>query len=231
MAHGCAATCGAMGARRDAGRVGRGVDNTPRNHLLVVTLLNKNFDDRPARCANIRFFQTRRVGTVARVAAREPRAKPRRPTSGAAVAAATPPTYMQCRVALKTLGLGSVPHASARDVRMAYLRMARLHHPDTLAGGAASSIEAGEARFKEVVNAYEKLIGGAGKRRRVTTRTGPTWEQRGVDPCWTDWVWAGVRSGRFWLWGYAATFVLVGTALVDDWTGGRRRVMHSTRRY
>ncbi len=56
--------------------------------------------------------------------------------------------------------LGVPRDASAKDVKAAFRRLARKHHPDMNRGQAAS-----EARFKEVNEAYE-VLGDADKRRR-----------------------------------------------------------------
>ncbi len=58
----------------------------------------------------------------------------------------------------KTLGVAR--DASAKDVKAAFRRLARKHHPDMNQGKAAS-----EARFKEVNEAYE-VLGDAEKRKR-----------------------------------------------------------------
>ena len=126
---------------------------------------------------------------------------------------------MQCRAALRTLGLGSVPQASAGEIKAAYRRLAKQHHPDALAGSDAASTAASESRFKDIVNAYERLTSGARLQHR-TPRPG--------DPV-TDAVFANVRSGVGWLCGIAVSLVFVTMGVVEQWRnrgisrGARRR--------
>lgn len=56
--------------------------------------------------------------------------------------------------------LGVARDASQEDIRSAYRRLARRHHPDTNAGDAAS-----EERFKQVTEAYEVLADPARRQR------------------------------------------------------------------
>ncbi len=49
--------------------------------------------------------------------------------------------------------LGIRPGASAEEVRRAFLRQAKLHHPDRNPGDTAA-----EERFREILNAYEMAI-------------------------------------------------------------------------
>ena len=67
--------------------------------------------------------------------------------------------------------LGVVASASAADLRAAYLRLARAHHPDKFAG--AERVKA-EARMQEINEAWN-VLGVAHKRREydaATTRAG-----------------------------------------------------------
>eukprot|EP00966_Prymnesium_polylepis_P093421 2162320-Prymnesium_polylepis.1 len=64
----------------------------------------------------------------------------------------------RCLVALRTLGLDAC--ATATDIKAAYRRLAKQHHPDALGALGASDQAvraASEMRFKEVANAYERL--------------------------------------------------------------------------
>src|SRR3954451_10777731 len=56
--------------------------------------------------------------------------------------------------------LGAAKTASEKDIRQAYRRLARKHHPDLNPGDAAA-----EARFKEIQAAYDVLI-DKGKRKQ-----------------------------------------------------------------
>lgn len=81
----------------------------------------------------------------------------------------------------KVLGIG--PRASQREVKVAYLRLARTHHPDLDPGNTLS-----EDRFKDISAAYD-LLSDPDKRKRFdageigadgTTRTG-AWRERAND--------------------------------------------------
>lgn len=115
---------------------------------------------------------------------------------------------MQCRAALRTLGLDSVPRASAADIKAAYLRLAKQHHPDKLAAADEHTRGAGEHQFKLILEAYERLAPHQQMQRSPRPSAG----------CWTDTLWAGVRSGRFWLWGYASLATLLGVTVAEDWS-------------
>ncbi len=68
----------------------------------------------------------------------------------------------------ETLGLKRA--ASEREIKQAYRRLARKHHPDVNPGDKGA-----EARFKEINNAYE-VLSDAGKRAKYD-RYGERWEQ------------------------------------------------------
>jgi len=50
--------------------------------------------------------------------------------------------------------LGIEPEATKAEIRKAYRRLAKQHHPDANPGDAATA-----ERFKEVQQAYESLVG------------------------------------------------------------------------
>ena len=70
------------------------------------------------------------------------------------------------------LVLGVAPDASADEIRRAYLRLARLHHPDRFAGAPAARQAEAERRMQEVTQAWS-LLGDDGRRRRHDARTVP----------------------------------------------------------
>jgi curved DNA-binding protein CbpA len=51
------------------------------------------------------------------------------------------------------------PNATAEQVRTAYLRLARLYHPDMATGASTAFRINGNARMKEVNAAYRDLLG------------------------------------------------------------------------
>ena len=125
----------------------------------------------------------------------------------------------QCRVALRTLGLDARPHASTSDIKEAYLRLARKHHPDSLSAENAAARAAGEIRFKEVVNAYEKLLAPKKPEDFVNSRR----RAREGGSSWINVVWRGPSSG-FKLWLKAGTLLLlVGMKVANEWGSSDRR--------
>lgn len=71
--------------------------------------------------------------------------------------------------------LGVARDASEEDIKRAYRKLAREHHPDLNLGDAAA-----EARFKEVAAAYEVL--SKAERRELYDELGPDAEKIGYDP-------------------------------------------------
>jgi curved DNA-binding protein len=78
--------------------------------------------------------------------------------------------------------LGVPRGASAEEIKQAFRKLARLHHPDV-----AKNKVAGEAKFKEINEAYE-VLGDPDKRRRYD-ELGPNWQDDGRGS-------AASRSGR-----------------------------------
>jgi curved DNA-binding protein len=68
--------------------------------------------------------------------------------------------------------LGVARGASAEEIKQAFRKLARLHHPDV-----AKNKVAGEAKFKEINEAYE-VLGDPDKRRRYD-ELGPNWQDPG----------------------------------------------------
>jgi len=100
--------------------------------------------------------------------------------------------------------LGVRSDASPGDVRRAYLRLARLHHPDGHAAAGAAAVARAERRMQEV-NAAWALVGEADARRRhdaphepgagsrvggnpgvIRPPSGTTWHPRVDDTGWMD---------------------------------------------
>lgn len=67
----------------------------------------------------------------------------------------------------EVLGVG--PSATAHEVRQAYLRLARDHHPDRHAGASDAERAAAEARMRELNEAWHVL--GDRERRRIYDAT------------------------------------------------------------
>jgi len=68
--------------------------------------------------------------------------------------------------------LGVPRTASAEDIKLAFRKLARIHHPDV-----AKDKVAGEAKFKEINEAYE-VLGDPTKRQRYD-ELGPDWQDPG----------------------------------------------------
>lgn len=67
------------------------------------------------------------------------------------------PTVRWNKEAAKTLGVA--PNASVEQIRTAYLRLARLYHPDMATGASTAFRTSGNARMKEINAAYKELLG------------------------------------------------------------------------
>jgi hypothetical protein len=67
------------------------------------------------------------------------------------------------------------PH-TAEDIRKAFLRTAKLHHPDSLTGASSASAE----RFREAAEAYENLqrVGAYNPPKDVPISQGPAMDAR-----------------------------------------------------
>lgn len=73
----------------------------------------------------------------------------------------------------KTLGVARA--ASAEEIKQAFRQLARLHHPDV-----AKNKVTGEAKFKEINEAYEVL--GDPEKRKQYDELGPNWQEGGRGP-------------------------------------------------
>ncbi|RBP45963.1 curved DNA-binding protein [Roseimicrobium gellanilyticum] len=86
--------------------------------------------------------------------------------------------------------LGVPRDASEADIKKAFRKLAREHHPDV-----AKDKEAAEERFKEINEAYE-VLGDPDNRKKYDT-LGPNWNQEGgfhPPPGWTGNARGGARS-------------------------------------
>ena len=98
--------------------------------------------------------------------------------------------------------LGVTRAASAEDIKLAFRKLARLHHPDV-----AKNKVAGEATFKEINEAYE-VLGDPEKRRRYD-ELGANWQEGGPFAA------AGGRRGRTHPSGGEPDFEFSGTGFSD----------------
>src|SRR5580704_9825656 len=71
--------------------------------------------------------------------------------------------------------LGVARTASADEIKQAFRKLARVHHPDV-----AKNKIAGEKKFKEINEAYE-VLSDPEKRRRYD-ELGPNWQEDGRGP-------------------------------------------------
>ena len=99
--------------------------------------------------------------------------------------------------------LGVARTATAEEIKLAFRKLARVHHPDV-----AKNKVAGEAKFKEINEAYE-VLGDPEKRKRYD-ELGPNW-QEGGDGGFTP----GGRRGRAQSPGRESDFEFSGTGFSD----------------
>src|SRR5580658_3191736 len=71
--------------------------------------------------------------------------------------------------------LGVERTATPEDIKQAFRKLARIHHPDV-----AKNKAAGEAKFKEINEAYEVL--GDPEKRRQYDELGANWQDGGAAP-------------------------------------------------
>ncbi len=83
--------------------------------------------------------------------------------------------------------LGIEPTTDGRVIRNAFVRLARIYHPDRFVGLSADVRAEAERRMKEAVAAYEELRAA---KRPPTPRVPPPANKRKKDP------WAEVRRAR-----------------------------------
>ncbi len=100
--------------------------------------------------------------------------------------------------------LGVARTASADDIKLAFRKLARIHHPDV-----SKNKVAGEAKFKEINEAYE-VLGDTAKRKRYD-ELGPNWQDHANRAAPTD---AG-RHGRGQPAGGEPDFEFSGTGFSD----------------
>jgi len=97
--------------------------------------------------------------------------------------------------------LGVAREASAEEIKKAFRKQARQHHPDV-----AKDKKTAEAKFKEINEAYEVL--GDAEKRRQYDELGASWQERGAPP-------QGARAGRTAPDGEAHEFHFGGTGFSD----------------
>ena len=126
----------------------------------------------------------------------------------------------QCRAALRTLGLDAFSYhnrdASPAQIKEAYLRLAKVHHPDVLATADSATKARSTAEFKRIANAYDTL-------RTNTRRLEPRPRQpSGPHPwphSWLVTIWRGPSSGTKLRLKAATIAFLVGLSVWDEWRG------------
>ena len=128
----------------------------------------------------------------------------------------------------KTLGVEK--NTDEKEIKKAYRRLARQHHPDVNPGDKAA-----EARFKEINEAYE-VLSDAEKRRKYDElgQSYQRWQQTGGGPSGFDWnQWSAAAAGRRHagpygdindLFGQGGDFSDFFEAIFGGMGGGRRRV-------
>ena len=115
---------------------------------------------------------------------------------------------MEFRDYYKTLGVAKT--ASADEIKKAFRKLARQHHPDL-----AKDKKAAEEKFKEINEAYE-VLGDAEKRKKYD-ELGPGWQQQGAGgfrppPGWQQ---AGGGFGGMGAGGFEEDFQFGGTGFSD----------------
>lgn len=100
--------------------------------------------------------------------------------------------------------LGVARTASAEEIKQAFRKLARLHHPDV-----AKNKAAGEAKFKELNEAYE-VLGDPEKRQRYD-EMGPNWQDGGAGASSRPQGFRGARPGA----GGEPDFEFSGTGFSD----------------
>jgi curved DNA-binding protein len=118
--------------------------------------------------------------------------------------------------------LGVPKTATEAEIKKAFRKLARLHHPDV---NKERDKKTAEAKFKEINEAYE-VLGNPEKRKKYDT-LGADWERGGAaqpPPNWQDFAQAGGGGGRGRPGGAGQTFHFGGTGFSDffeTFFGGR----------